>query len=1474
MSSEEQTNTLRLIRVLNGEGTEALRKVFDAKFPPATLAASLSALPLHTTLTTLLRSRVLNKSQWDKLYPAAGVPDSKTFDISLLYALLRNVCGLRSSRDPLWTSNPPAADRSDEANIARVRWYRNDVIHNLASGVDDVTFQTYWTDVSSALKDLGIPGAQVDALKESPLDEKKFMDVLLEWKTEEKQVKDQLGCVDRKVGEALGEVKGIKQVISEGQEAVKEVMEEVIEEVQGLAQKVEEKSRFGQQLLQRQSEDVQKQFQVTLDEVRSMKEDMNEGHKTVKEAMKGMPASTEHMSEEVQHHSQKVDNKSTGCEGQSHEVLKKLAKINFKGEMNSQAKKCHPGTREWLFSEVEGWLRDEESDSRVMIILGDAGMGKTVIAATVCQRMEMSGNLAGMHFCKYGVNRYRNASLMLQSLANSLCSVLPEYREALIDLLSHNLGEDQTLDKMSVEELFLFLLQEPLDSVPDPKEPLLLVIDALDEAEYHGRNELMDIMSSYFARLPKWLKFLVTSRADVNAVAKLKDLNPLEITPEHADNLKDIELFLREKLQALVPSERFDSVLSALMEKSKGLMLYAYCTIDFLSKSKDISWDSFISSLPSGISDWYKQYLSRLQSGLGVRDDVFSRFLAALVSSREPLPVEIIPLLLKLEPSESESMFELDERIIKAIESVSSLLPLHDGKVHVFHKSFTDWLSTPQPQVIGKPRARVTEKQGHQVLAQVCSEVLKSIKSNAEVTKDYSPSDIYVLKHGIRHMLEIVEPQDQVMLDYLCDVEVLFLRLCSSHCTLYDVIEECIACLDKVPPDTFVKIKDIECILKRNTILLQARPQNVFEHIINEAECDELVSQARQLLEREKYQHILWLEVINRKDMDESDVLIEIEVGSAILSFGVSPNGKMAAVIARQQSCFNELSLWSLVTGEPIWRKQIDRKYDKCCTFSPDGRVILYGRLDQVCNVDGTFQELFDGNDHEYIKCRYSCDGKKLLTQSEHQHLMLWDATSQHLVADIAHEDTDLEIEDFKFTPCGQYIFSFNESEICLWDSSTGGKVDYFKFTVTSSGTQLELIYHPSGKEALIFIESDYNRSVLKVSSSGCICLTKQHALKVTFIFSSDGKYGAAICQEIVLQETCNKTKEELLLCPIPVALYTSCDRADSFKLVDETSVLHNKKHSSRLKLIRCTTVTDQFTDEMLWKKSSVRTCALSLDCSTIFALNSDNRLSVYNISQRGLQKYLTNTKADGLYVLESGRILVRFGSRISMWKCDFKELLWTWKCHQYGTLLCATDEIVAFRYKVGVLTVRDLRTGEVKFHLKGHDCRVVHCCIDHQNDCILTAGDSSLIFWDGVSHKQKNYHQFCGCIREVSISREKNVVAVCIWGEADADGILILDELSGERLRELRISTPNYSGFVFGTSVLVCAEVHTGFLYFMDVDNLEILTSIKCNPASRRGCQSALSCSPCSRKIAIGLESGKVLLLEIHLPRYRTRTE
>ena len=123
-SSKETTNYARLCRLLVDGGTKALRYTFDKFHSPANLFNVLKAGSLeHSTLQSLKRKRIINATQWGKLYPSP--PSSVTtedFDITLLMVLLRNICGLAAPGIG-WDSVPSGSDTSIEANIARVKYY-------------------------------------------------------------------------------------------------------------------------------------------------------------------------------------------------------------------------------------------------------------------------------------------------------------------------------------------------------------------------------------------------------------------------------------------------------------------------------------------------------------------------------------------------------------------------------------------------------------------------------------------------------------------------------------------------------------------------------------------------------------------------------------------------------------------------------------------------------------------------------------------------------------------------------------------------------------------------------------------------------------------------------------------------------------------------------------------------------------------------------------------------------------------------------------------------------------------------------------------------------------------------------------------------------------------------------------------------------------------------------------------------------
>ena len=201
LSTKETTNYARLCRLLVDIGTQALRDTLNSLHPPANLYTVLAAN--KPTLQSLRAKRIINPTQWGKLFPA--IPNSvstHSFDTTLLMILLRNLCGLTV---PLtgWDALPAVTDLSKEADIARVKYFRNTVYgHAEKASVDDVKFNDYWRDIRDTLVRLGgvTYEAAIDNLRDECMDpevEDHFMELLSQWKNDENDIKDQLDVITK-----------------------------------------------------------------------------------------------------------------------------------------------------------------------------------------------------------------------------------------------------------------------------------------------------------------------------------------------------------------------------------------------------------------------------------------------------------------------------------------------------------------------------------------------------------------------------------------------------------------------------------------------------------------------------------------------------------------------------------------------------------------------------------------------------------------------------------------------------------------------------------------------------------------------------------------------------------------------------------------------------------------------------------------------------------------------------------------------------------------------------------------------------------------------------------------------------------------------------------------------------------------------------------------------------------------------------
>ena len=183
-SNHLKSNGARLNQLIFDVGTKTVRKYFDSKVPPADLTAELTNY--RAQLKHLHAKKVIKDEQMNLLFPPAGMPPttSKNYDITLLFILLRNICDLHPPASihghPSWDEKPSSDDLSPAADLARIKFYRNEIAHQGTTEVSDGDFVRYLNEILGALNRLRGDPEEIRKLMARPLDEDYYLNLIIQ----------------------------------------------------------------------------------------------------------------------------------------------------------------------------------------------------------------------------------------------------------------------------------------------------------------------------------------------------------------------------------------------------------------------------------------------------------------------------------------------------------------------------------------------------------------------------------------------------------------------------------------------------------------------------------------------------------------------------------------------------------------------------------------------------------------------------------------------------------------------------------------------------------------------------------------------------------------------------------------------------------------------------------------------------------------------------------------------------------------------------------------------------------------------------------------------------------------------------------------------------------------------------------------------------------------------------------------------
>ncbi|XP_015780920.1 PREDICTED: uncharacterized protein LOC107358863 isoform X2 [Acropora digitifera] len=621
--------------------------------------------------------------------------------------------------------------------------------------------------------------------------------------------------------------------------------------------------------------------------------------------------------------------------------LSSLEFSSFELDIEYFAKFYDKATRHWLFADFDRWFSDP-GDSRAYVLLGDAGVGKTVIAAALAKRTQADGRLGACYFCRHNDNTRNNPRSLIGTVAYQLCKYNMEYSakvggESRVTTILAN-------SSLKFNELFTKLLHEPLGKCNTCSQRKLVIIDALDETNYESREDFLELLKARFPLLPKWLVFFITSRPENTVQFYLKKYNPcIKICAGNGqgdDYYMEHEADIRRFLEKKVNFSELPYSVEDVVAKCNGLFLYAYYISEVLSdRTSFMKGVNLADHFPGDIESFFLTNFKRVYNKLS-EADLYVKLFGCLIAAPAPLPFPFISFIIKKEKS------NLDVQTI--IDAVSQFVMVRssDNTFSFLHNLIPSWLSSEEKasRKLFIDRAEANEYFKKIILTFLHCALSDQPEGGLSIYRDVRN---YLLHVGVRFLCYNYDNRDTMTTVFRCLTSFHFLqmRVNTDRLEIFSVVRDykrCLQCQSFLHAEKLI-VEEI-CTALENDI-----------HVL--VECPHLLPSCLQ-----------WTsEATQTKLAVSGDTLMTCEsfdwlpyLGTTLSSensyFTLSPDKKLLAqcnVLTRIVRVYDAGSLEE-VFGPVKCEMEIDG-----LAFSPDGKSLLFGEEGAGLSVErGRVEEI------------------------------------------------------------------------------------------------------------------------------------------------------------------------------------------------------------------------------------------------------------------------------------------------------------------------------------------------------------------------------------------------------------------------------------------------------------------------------------------------------------------------------------
>jgi hypothetical protein len=240
-----------------------------------------------------------------------------------------------------------------------------------------------------------------------------------------------------------------------------------------------------------------------------------------------------------------------------------------------------------VIDNIARWSQDGSTEQRLLWVYGFAGLGKSSIAASVCQKLEEQNVLAASFFCKRDDPELRDPHCLLNTIVYGLAIRYRPYERAVTKAVQNDLQ----LCTSHIQRRYKGLVQKPLESLGTTRSArmLVIVVDALDECEKGESRGLVLTCLRDMCQLVPWLKVIITSRPDEDIKATFGQPNKLISLCNIADYnaADDIHTYVSRRMvdiaKAKGRAEWPEEKVRQLTERASGLFIWAETACKFIA---------------------------------------------------------------------------------------------------------------------------------------------------------------------------------------------------------------------------------------------------------------------------------------------------------------------------------------------------------------------------------------------------------------------------------------------------------------------------------------------------------------------------------------------------------------------------------------------------------------------------------------------------------------------------------------------------------------------------------------------------------------------------------------------------------------------------------------------------------------------------------------------------------------------------